>query len=152
MIFIFDGLPIFFISKRLGKNNKLFNLYKFRTFRDGNITSIGRFLRRSSLDELPQLFNVLLGEMSLVGPRPIPDEIAITINKKDLNLRHSILPGMTGYTQINYSGRNRDWLEKIDTDIFYINNISIKFYFKIIIATFFIIILRFKKNKSGKSL
>jgi lipopolysaccharide/colanic/teichoic acid biosynthesis glycosyltransferase len=152
LIVILDGLPIFFISKRLGKNNKFFNLYKFRTFRNNKITFIGKFLRRSSLDELAQLFNVFLGQMSLVGPRPIPEEIASTINENDLNLRHSILPGMTGYTQINYSGKNREWHDKIVTDIFYIINVGIKLYFIIIIATFFTLILRYKKNKSGKSL
>ncbi|MDA9733435.1 sugar transferase [Candidatus Pelagibacter sp.] len=156
LIYIFDGLPIFYRSKRVGKNLKLFNIYKFRTMKNNSkkeeITFLGKILRRTSLDEIPQLLNILKGEMSLVGPRPLPKEIINKIVIKKRVIRASIKPGITGYTQIKYSGKKRTLSEKVDLDIFYINKKNIWFYLNILFFTPLVLIKRFFYNKSGNSL
>ena len=155
-IYIFDGLPIFYRSKRVGKNLKLFNIYKFRTMKNNTkkeeITFLGKILRRTSLDEIPQLLNILKGEMSLVGPRPLPNEIINKIMIKKRLIRASIKPGITGYTQIKYNGNKRTLSEKVDLDIFYINKKNIWFYLNILFFTPLALIKRFFYNKSGNSL
>lgn len=115
MIFVDDGSPVIFKQSRVGKDNQLFNIYKFRTMKrdtvnvasaelenpDACITKTGRFLRKSSLDELPQLVNILKGDMSFVGPRPlIPEESEIRELRAKYNV-YSVRPGMTGLAQIN---------------------------------------------------
>ena len=137
-----DKGPAFYKQERVGKNKKIFMLYKFRTMtveqfdKDGNeimsenrITKVGKILRKTSLDELPQLFNVLNGSMSIVGPRPMLNYQAKRCNK-DEELRFSVRPGLTGLAQIK--GRNNiPWEERIKFDIEYIKSFS--FWFDIII-------------------
>lgn len=156
LIKITSSGPIFFLQKRCGKNGREFNMYKFRTMikdaetlkkklksdvdgpmfkmkNDPRITSIGRFLRRWSLDEFPQLFNVLKGEMSLVGPRPLSND-EMTRNNEWKEIRLSVKPGVTGLWQITgkSSGKFSDWI-KYDTE--YVKKRSLFFDFKILSLT-----------------
>ena len=146
MIYFKLGSPVFFIQKRPGKNEKIFKMIKFRTMLDakdkkGNLlpdkkrlTSFGKFLRSSSLDELPELINVLKGEMSLVGPRPLLVEYLPRYNEHQAR-RHEMRPGITGLAQVN--GRNAiSWEDKFDYDVKYIDNFSLLLDLKIIIKTF----------------
>ena len=156
LILIFDGLPIFHNSKRIGKNFKLFNIYKFRTMEinkgKDKITFLGKILRRTSLDEIPQFFNVLKGDMSLVGPRPFPEGTLNKLSKKKRVIRCSVRPGLTGYSQVNYKGKKRSLNQKVAQDIVYINNRDIWLYFRILFFTPMTLLRRFFLNKSGKSL
>jgi undecaprenyl phosphate N,N'-diacetylbacillosamine 1-phosphate transferase len=135
----------FFFQKRPGKNAQLFDLIKFKTMndnRDGNgrllpdaqrLTKVGKFIRSTSIDEIPQLFNVLTGDMSLVGPRPLLVKYLPLYNKKQAR-RHEVRPGITGWAQIN--GRNAiSWSEKFECDIYYVENISFSLDLKIIFRT-----------------
>lgn len=140
--------PVIFRQQRLGKGGEPFTIFKFRTMVDGaervglglmtaendpRITRVGRFLRRTSLDELPQLINVLRGEMSLVGPRPAPTSHAEQYTGRDI-LRLSVRPGITGWAQVN--GRNElTWDERIRLDIEYVENWSLWWDFKILWMT-----------------
>ena len=144
LIYIFDGSPIIFSQLRGGFKGSVFTIYKFRTmkFDKGNnledgerITRIGRFLRKTSIDELPSIYNVLKGDMSLVGPRPlISDYLGLynNVQKK----RHNVKPGMTGLAQVK--GRNKlKWKERFEIDIWYVENHSLMLDIKIIFLTFF---------------
>ena len=126
--------PLFFKQVRPGLNGNLFNMYKFRSMtnecdKDGNLlidevrlTKFGKFLRSTSLDELPGLWNVLKGDMSLVGPRPLLVEYLPLYSEKQ-SRRHEIKPGITGWAQVN--GRNAiSWDEKFDLDVWYVDNQS----------------------------
>ena len=123
------NLPIFYVSKRIGKSGKVFEMYKFRTLStDLNQDLIerqfplGRFLRFTNLDELPQLWNVLKGEMSLVGPRPLPVDY-VNLFSGEQNNRHQVLPGITGLAQVK--GKNDlSWNDKFKLDLEYVNKIS----------------------------
>jgi lipopolysaccharide/colanic/teichoic acid biosynthesis glycosyltransferase len=128
------GAPVLFRQRRPGKDGRPFDLVKFRTMRDGfdgdgrplpdaeRLTAVGRFLRGASLDELPQLWNVLRGEMSLVGPRPLLMQYLPRYNARQRR-RHEVLPGITGWAQIN--GRNAvSWDEKFELDIWYVEHWS----------------------------
>ena len=157
LILVLEGAPVIFISNRVGKKNVTFKLYKFRTMKTkekpnekDKITKLGGYLRRLSFDELPQLFNVLKGEMSMVGPRPIP-------SKKNYfkNLpfnRHLVKPGLTGLSQINYTGKKRHWNEKLKYDEVFIKNYCLSLYLLILIKTPKTLIKRFIHNKSAKTL
>lgn len=140
------GSPIVFSQVRPGYQGKLFTLRKFRTMTDacdpeGNLlpdeerlTSLGRFLRASSLDELPELINVLKGEMSLVGPRPLLVQYLERYSPEQVR-RHDVLPGITGWAQVN--GRNTiTWEDKFSLDVWYVDHWSLSLDIKILGQTF----------------
>ena len=144
LFFANNGKP-FFLQKRPGKNGKIFTIIKFKTMNDKKdkdgkllpsvqrITKVGNFVRNSSLDELPQLFNVLKGDMSIVGPRPLMIHYLPLYNKEQAR-RHLVKPGVTGWAQIN--GRNSiNWEEKFALDIWYVDNLNFTTDFKIILKT-----------------
>ena len=146
IVFINLGFPIFFIQKRPGLNGKPFQLIKFRTMaikfnNKGTLekdiyrqTKVGNFLRKTSLDELPELINILKGEMSFIGPRPLLIEYLKLYNQKHQK-RHDVKPGITGLAQIK--GRNSiDWKRKLDYDVYYVENISLWLDLKIFFQTF----------------
>ena len=133
LYFYNEGQPFFF-QLRPGLDGKIFKITKFKTMNDRRnergellpdserLTPIGRFVRKTSLDELPQLINVLRGEMALVGPRPLLVEYLPLYNFRQ-NRRHEVLPGITGWAQIN--GRNTlDWAQKFEYDVWYVENLS----------------------------
>jgi undecaprenyl phosphate N,N'-diacetylbacillosamine 1-phosphate transferase len=139
------GSPVLFKQKRPGLNERIFLMYKFRTMtdeRDDNgdllpdsyrLTDFGKFLRSTSLDELPELFNILNGDMSIVGPRPQLVKDMVFMNKEQKE-RHSVLPGLTGWAQVN--GRNFvTWEEKLSYDLDYIKEITFLKDWKIILMT-----------------
>lgn len=140
-----QGSPVFFKQKRIGRGNKVFEMYKYRTMtnaKDVNgiflsdrerLTNIGKFLRKTSLDELPELFNVLIGDMSLIGPRPLLIKYLAFYSKREL-LRHEMRPGISGLAQV--SGRNHlSWDERLETDVQYVEKFSILLDLKIIWMT-----------------
>jgi lipopolysaccharide/colanic/teichoic acid biosynthesis glycosyltransferase len=144
LFFANQGKPFFF-QIRPGKNAKLFRIIKFKTMNDkkdsnGNLlldsqrlTKIGSFVRKTSLDEIPQLLNVLFGDMSLVGPRPLLPDYLPFYNEFQ-NQRHLVKPGITGWAQVN--GRNAiSWEKKFEFDVWYVNNVSLILDFKILILT-----------------
>ncbi|MBR3269969.1 sugar transferase [Candidatus Saccharibacteria bacterium] len=135
--------PVFFRQERVGKNGKIFRIFKFRSMVSDNdmrdlssrdkYTHVGKVIRRLSIDELPQLFNVIKGEMSLVGPRPWVVEYWNNMNKEE-RVRASVLPGITGLAQVK--GRNKiSIFSKIEYDIIYVRNFSFKQDVKIVILT-----------------
>ena len=139
-----NGKPLFF-QKRPGKNERIFNIMKFKSMTDkkdkngellpykDRITKTGRFIRKYSLDEIPQLFNVLLGDMSLVGPRPLLPKYLPLYNEEQKQ-RHLVKPGITGWAQVK--GRNAiSWEEKFKLDVWYVNNLSFLLDLKIILLT-----------------
>ena len=146
------GGPVFFLQERIGKDNKTFKIIKFRTMKDakdkdGNdlpdferVTKLGSFLRTASLDELPELINVIKGEMSLVGPRPLLTQYLSVYNEEQIR-RHEVLPGVTGWAQIN--GRNSlTWNEKFNLDIWYVDNRSFLLDLKIFFLTAYKVLKR----------
>ena len=156
------GTPVFYSQLRPGLNGKIFKMYKFRTMNndkdaEGNlldaqlrITKFGRFLRSSSLDELPELYNILKGEMSLVGPRPLRVEYLPVYNDYQ-SQRHNAKPGITGWAQVN--GRNAiSWDEKFDFDVHYVKNVSLMFDLKILFFTLVKILKREGINSSDDKL
>lgn len=140
LIWVFDGRPILFVQQRPGYKEKIFKIMKFRTMSvkaEGNdlqrITTIGKFMRKTSLDELPQLLNILAGDLSLVGPRPLLVEYLPLYNQKQAK-RHSMKPGITGWAQVN--GRNAiSWEQKFQYDIWYVENWSLALDFRILLLT-----------------
>ncbi|MGL5652652.1 MAG: sugar transferase [Paraclostridium sp.] len=153
------GSPIFFTQDRVGKDGKIFKIVKFRTMLEANdklgdplsdkerVTSFGKFLRSTSLDELPELINVLKGDMSLVGPRPLLVEY-IDLYSKEQFRRHEVRPGMTGWAQVN--GRNNlDWDEKFKMDVEYVDNVNLLLDIKILFLTIFKVLKRDGISKDG---
>jgi len=158
IIFLEDRGSIFYNAPRLGRNGKIFKMYKFRSMKvnapdlrnddgstfnsenDQRLTIIGKFLRKTSLDETPQIFNVLKGDMSIIGPRPdLPEHI--NYYSFDDSNKLKVRPGVTGYNQAFF--RNTvSWKQKIKNDLFYIDNISMVFDIKIFVKTFFSVIKR----------
>lgn len=152
LLYLFTFENPFFIHSRPGKNGKLFKLVKFKTMNNKRnaegsllsdkerITKIGRFLRATSLDEIPQMFNVLIGDMSLIGPRPL------LVRYLDLYTplqarRHEVRPGITGWAQVN--GRNAiSWEEKFTYDIYYIENFGIQLDLQILLLTIQKVLIR----------
>ena len=152
LIFFKMGSPILFRQKRPGYKEKIFGIYKFRTMtneKDANgnllpdnkrLIGIGKFIRSTSLDELPQLFNVLKGDMSFVGPRPLLEEYLPLYNEKQKR-RHDVKPGITGWAQVN--GRNAiSWEQKFDYDVWYVDNQSFWLDIKILWLTFLKVVKR----------
>jgi lipopolysaccharide/colanic/teichoic acid biosynthesis glycosyltransferase len=155
------GSPVIFCQQRPGLRGKPFWMYKFRTMTEAQdpngallpdeqrLTSLGRFLRTTSLDELPELLNVIKGDMSLVGPRPLLMEY-LPLYSAHQNRRHEVRPGITGWAQVN--GRNAiTWDEKFDLDIWYVDNRSLWIDIKIIFLTFFKIMKREGISQAGQA-
>lgn len=146
---------VFFKQERSGQHGKAFKVYKFRTMinnaekigsglytdsTDPRITRVGKFLRKTSIDELPQIINIIRGEMSFIGPRPVPAGHLKKFNVDD-SQRLKVLPGITGWAQVN--GRNiLTWPEKNEKDIWYVNNISLLLDIKIIFMTIKVILFK----------
>jgi len=146
-----DGGPIFYCGKRLGKNGRIFTMFKLRTMKvnapdlrnpdgstynsddDPRLTKVGRILRKTSLDEIPQIFNVIMGNMSFIGPRP---DLPEALNKYDEIERHKldVRPGISGYSQAYYRNSISS-VEKFKNDVFYVNNISFVFDMRIFLKT-----------------
>lgn len=151
------GKPVFFIQKRPGLNGKIFKLIKFRTMcvpkstnkrylsEKERISKLGAVLRMTSLDELPELINILQGEMSFIGPRPLLVEYLSLYNKEQF-MRHHVRPGLSGWAQIN--GRNNiSWDQKFKLDLWYVKNMSFALDLKIFFSTFFYIFKQSKVNQ-----
>ncbi|MBB3123181.1 lipopolysaccharide/colanic/teichoic acid biosynthesis glycosyltransferase [Mesoflavibacter sabulilitoris] len=152
---------VFFFQKRPGKNEQIFKVVKFKTMTDkkdknGNLlpdadrlTKLGKFVRKTSLDELPQLINVLKGDMSLIGPRPLLPEYLPLYNNTQKR-RHLVKPGITGWAQVN--GRNAiSWSKKFEYDVWYVDNISFKLDIKIILKTILKVLISKDINTSGQA-
>ena len=159
LVLIFMGWPILFKQPRPGKDEKIFNMYKFRTMtnkkdKDGNLlpddkrlNKFGKLLRSTSLDELPELFCILTGKMSIIGPRPLLVEYLDYYTKEEHH-RHDVRPGLTGLAQVN--GRNNlSWEDKFKIDLDYVNNITFKNDVSIIIKTVMVVIKRDGINQSS---
>lgn len=153
------GSPILFCQPRPGKNAKIFTFYKFRSMTDvcdpsgkllsdeERLTSFGCWLRKTSLDELPQLINVLKGDMSLIGPRPLLVNFLKFYNDEQMR-RHQVLPGITGLAQIN--GRNNiAWEDKFKLDVFYVDNWNLWLDLKILLATILKVVRQKDINQQG---
>lgn len=149
------GSPVFFCQTRPGYQGRPFRLIKFRTMRDGpgsdaeRLTSFGRFLRSTSLDELPELWNVVRGDMSLVGPRPLLTEYLPLYNARQRR-RHDVRPGITGWAQVN--GRNHlGWEEKFELDAWYVDHQSFWLDIRILLKTVSIVIRRDGIHAQGEA-
>lgn len=152
LVLIFMGFPAIFKQARPGKNEKIFHLYKFRTMTnkkdkngkllpdDKRLTKFGKFLRKTSLDELPELFNILFGQMSFIGPRPLLVEYLDYYTEEEHH-RHDVTPGLTGWAQVN--GRNLvNWDKKFQLDLEYVNNLTFKMDLKVIFKTIKVVLCR----------
>jgi sugar transferase EpsL len=161
LVRIFLGTPIIFRQQRPGYKGHPFFIYKFRTMTDrlgaaGNLlpdserlTPFGHFLRSLSLDELPELFNILLGEMSFVGPRPLLMQY-LPLYSPEQARRHDVLPGLTGWAQVN--GRNAtDWSTRFKLDVWYVDHWSFWLDIKIILMTFGKVFKRAGVNQEGQA-
>ena len=146
------GAGAFFYQERIGRNGKFFKVYKYKSMtdeRDENgellpdskrLTKVGRFVRSTSLDELPQLFNVLKGDMSLIGPRPLPIEYYPYFNETEQH-RHDVRPGITGWAQVN-GRKNITWGQKLAYDVEYVKNLSFMLDVKIFWLTIYKVLKR----------
>lgn len=158
LIKIEDGGPIFYFGERLGKNKKIFKMYKLRSMKvnapdirnkdgstynavdDPRLTKIGKFIRKTSIDELPQIINILKGDMSFIGPRPdLPEHLYCY--EKDEVRKLEVLPGVSGYNQA-YHRNAVIWKERLKNDVYYVDHISFMLDLKILFKTIFIITLR----------
>lgn len=159
LYFCNQGKPFFF-QERPGKNGKIFKIIKFKTMNDNKdasgvllndgerLTKIGSLVRKTSLDEIPQLLNVISGDMSLIGPRPLLPQY-LALYSEFQNRRHEVKPGITGWAQIN--GRNAiNWDEKFILDVWYVDHISLKLDFKIFFLTVKKVFVREGINMEGQ--
>lgn len=156
------GTPVLFRQERSGLRGRPFRLLKFRTMTDERgpdgallpdeqrLTRTGILLRRTSVDELPQLWHVLTGHMSLVGPRPLHSEYLQRYTAHQAR-RHEMRPGMTGWTQCSFRGKERTWEEKFDADVWYIDHWSLWLDIQILLATFGAVVRRGKLTDDGKT-
>lgn len=158
LYFANKGKP-FFLQERPGINEKIFNIIKFKSMNDKKgmdgqllpdverLTRMGSFVRKTSLDEMPQLINVLKGDMSLIGPRPLRTYYLPLYNEQQ-NTRHNVRPGITGWAQVN--GRNAiSWTRKFELDVYYVQNLSFKFDLRILFLTFKKVFVREGISKEG---
>ena len=158
LYFANKGAGIFFTQARPGKNGKIFRVVKFKTMTDERdaagtllpdhqrMTRVGKFLRKSSLDELPQLFNILRGDMSIIGPRPLLPEY-LPLYSPEQARRHEIRPGVTGWAQTN--GRNAiSWKKKFELDVWYVDHVSFALDVKILFLTALKVVKREGINQS----
>ncbi len=161
LILIFEGPPVFFVQPRPGFHCQVFNVIKFRSMRsafdrrgrplpDGQrLSSLGRFLRATSLDELPEMFSILAGKMSLVGPRPLLVQYLERYTPEQ-NRRHDVLPGLTGWAQVN--GRNAlSWEDKFRLDVWYVDHWSLKLDLKILALSFWKVLKREGISQPGQA-
>lgn len=159
LFFANQGKPFFF-QERPGKGNRVFKIIKFKTMNDRKdangsllsdaerLTPIGAFVRKTSLDEIPQLLNVIKGDMSLVGPRPLRTHYLPLYNKEQIR-RHDVRPGITGWAQVN--GRNAiSWKKKFELDVYYVDNLSLLFDIKILFLTIKKVFIREGISKEGQ--
>ncbi|HEY0668931.1 MAG TPA: sugar transferase [Sphingobacteriaceae bacterium] len=159
ILFFFNRGKVFFFQSRPGKDARLFTIIKLRTMNDrrdekGNLlpdnermTRIGLWVRRLSIDEIPQLLNVIKGDMSLIGPRPLLPEYVPLYDEFQAR-RHEVKPGITGWAQVN--GRNSlSWREKLEMDVWYIDNISFLLDIKVLFLTVFKVLKREGINQQG---
>ncbi len=155
-----NGKPFFF-QTRPGKNGRLFKIVKFKTMNDkkdadGNLlpdaerlTAVGRFVRKTSLDEIPQLINILKGDMSLIGPRPLLPQY-LPLYSPEQARRHEVRPGITGWAQVN--GRNAiSWQRKFELDVWYVDNLSFLLDVKIILLTLKKVFIREGISQEGQA-
>ena len=160
-LFIANKGNPFYLQKRPGKNEKLFSIIKFKTMNSeknsngtlksdaDRLTYLGRLVRRTSLDEIPQLINVLKGDMSLIGPRPLLSEYLPLYNESQKK-RHNIRPGITGWAQVN--GRNAiSWEKKFELDVWYVNNQSMFLDLKIVLLTIKKVMISEGISQKGKA-
>ena len=159
LVYIKLGSPIIFKQDRPGKDGRIFKMYKFRTMLDSynkfgealpdeeRLTTFGKILRSTSLDELPELINVIKGDMSLVGPRPLLVEY-LELYSDEQKKRHNVRPGITGWAQVN--GRNSiGWNEKLNLDVEYVDNLSFILDIKILFLTVYKVFKRDGINQDG---
>lgn len=159
LISIFNSGSPFFFQKRPGKDSKVFSVIKFRTMNDKHgkdgkllpdsqrLTSLGKLVRSTSIDELPQLVNVLIGQMSLIGPRPLLIKYLPLYSPRQMR-RHEVRPGITGWAQVN--GRNAiSWEEKFELDVWYVDNVSFLLDFRVLVMTFLKVIKRTDINSNA---
>lgn len=149
LVFLSMGVPVFFKQERIGKNNKPFIMYKFRTMREptegenrllsdaDRVTKVGTFLRKTSLDELPEIINVIKGQMSLVGPRPLLD-LHLELFDENQKRRHEVKPGMTGLAQV-MGRQSLTFKQRTDLDVEYVKKISFWLDIKIIFKTVLVV-------------
>lgn len=155
-----QGSPFFF-QERPGKNGKVFKIIKFKSMNDKKdpngkllpdaerLTKVGSFVRKTSLDELPQLINVIKGDMSLIGPRPLRTHY-LPLYSKEQNRRHLVRPGITGWAQVN--GRNAiSWTKKFELDVWYVDNVSFVLDVKILLLTIKKVFIREGISKEGEA-
>lgn len=146
------GSPVIFIQERVGLNNKIFKLYKFRSMtnetdekgellsKEERLTNFGQFIRKASLDELPELWNILKGDMSFIGPRPLLTEYLPRYNEEQIK-RHNVRPGLTSYAAVN--GRaSLSWKDSLDMDVWYVYNMGFFVDLKIFLKTFITVFKR----------
>lgn len=150
------GAGAFFFQERIGKGERKFKIYKFKSMtdeRDENgellpdkdrLTKVGRFVRSTSIDELPQLFNVLKGDMSLIGPRPLPESYLPYYSKREA-CRHDVRPGISGWAQVN-GRKNITWDHKLECDTYYVENLTLGLDIKILFLTVYKV---FKRESVG---
>lgn len=161
ILYFSNNRIVFFTQERPGKNGKIFKVIKFKTMTDAHdergqllpdfqrLTKIGRFVRSTSLDELPQLINVLKGDMALIGPRPLLVKYLPLYNKKQFR-RHEVRPGMTGWAQVN--GRNAiSWTKKFELDVWYVDHCSWWVDLKIIFLTIKKVLFRENISQQGQA-